>query len=553
MKGRMTGRKDSKVRLPGRIVEWVGGRAVDASPVSRHIGMEQAREAGRGVARTVVPVIALATTIGLSFHNEANGPYVTALAVMQVAIAVCAQFLMPFTRFCRVRYTSVAACFTAFTVYTFFISMGWGLLMTAASIGSSFAAQTTLLCIHVGVICVGGLTFAMIPRASLVYTLNVGALAQLHIFVSLGQPLWLLHGLVLLFSFMLAQAYMQMAGQFVARMRSDMERRDTERRMAEAERLEVERAAAAKLAARAERERDRERADAEREAAMLDLATRYEESVATLARQLDEAISALATVTGNISQINANARNRAQHVLDLAIGTTESVEAVASATGALKQAASNIAAEAHEQVAIGNAAREAGVNGLVSLSALAQQTSHIGEIVRLIQDLASQTGLLSLNATIEAARAGEAGRGFAVVAGEVKQLAAQTHGAVARIDEIIMGTRVKMEEADSAMRSVAETIGKVSARAGHIADAVTSQRQTTADISEAAARTVSASQQVRGSADEVARSAREADLLAEEIRTIMTSLRSKSDALRTTSNAFLASLRRGREEERPAA
>ena len=129
----------------------------------------------------------------------------------------------------------------------------------------------------------------------------------------------------------------------------------------------------------------------------------------------------------------------------------------------LNQAAADIKSEVDEQVAIGRVAREAGENGMTSLSALAQQTDSIGEIVRLIQDLAGQTGLLSLNATIEAARAGEAGRGFVVVANEVKILAAQTHGAVARIDEIIAGTRDKMTEADNAMRSVAETIGKISA------------------------------------------------------------------------------------------
>ena len=175
----------------------------------------------------------------------------------------------------------------------------------------------------------------------------------------------------------------------------------------------------------------------------------------------------------------------------------------------LNQAAADIKSEVDEQVAIGRVAREAGENGMTSLSALAQQTDSIGEIVRLIQDLAGQTGLLSLNATIEAARAGEAGRGFVVVANEVKILAAQTHGAVARIDEIIAGTRDKMTEADNAMRSVAETIGKISAGGGHIADAVTGQRQTTFEISEAAARTASASQQVRTTAEEVAHKSEE--------------------------------------------
>ena len=56
---------------------------------------------------------------------------------------------------------------------------------------------------------------------------------------------------------------------------------------------------------------------------------------------------------------------------------------------------------------------------------LEEAATKIGEVVELINDIASQTNLLALNATIEAARAGEAGKGFAVVATEVKSLADQ--------------------------------------------------------------------------------------------------------------------------------
>lgn len=71
---------------------------------------------------------------------------------------------------------------------------------------------------------------------------------------------------------------------------------------------------------------------------------------------------------------------------------------------------------------------------------------NIDNIANHINDVTSQTQLLSLNATIEAARAGEAGRGFSVVADEVRSLSSMTGVSADEIASLVKGTRQQMDE-----------------------------------------------------------------------------------------------------------
>src|SRR5208282_1352087 len=96
---------------------------------------------------------------------------------------------------------------------------------------------------------------------------------------------------------------------------------------------------------------------------------------------------------------------------------------------------------------IANDAVEAALRTTATMQGLSAAAQKIGDVLQLIQTIASQTNLLALNATIEAARAGEAGRGFAVVASEVKSLATQTAKATEEISSQINSIQGATREA----------------------------------------------------------------------------------------------------------
>ncbi|HJV45244.1 MAG TPA: methyl-accepting chemotaxis protein [Bacillota bacterium] len=90
---------------------------------------------------------------------------------------------------------------------------------------------------------------------------------------------------------------------------------------------------------------------------------------------------------------------------------------------------------------------------------LEQNAKEIGDISKLVGDIAQQTNLLALNASIEAARAGEHGKGFAVVAEEVRKLADQSSTAVQGINQLIGQIQ---QEVAQAVRQIGEQVRKAS-------------------------------------------------------------------------------------------
>jgi methyl-accepting chemotaxis protein len=162
---------------------------------------------------------------------------------------------------------------------------------------------------------------------------------------------------------------------------------------------------------------------------------------------------------------------------------TANVQTAAIAAEELSQSISEISRQlTHTSNVVELATHEARATDN-EIAGLAQGAQKIGDVVKLIRDIAGQTNLLALNATIEAARAGEAGRGFAVVASEVKSLAVQTAKATEDIASHILGVQNSTSGAVDATRQIASRMQEINQYTSAVAAAIEQQNAATGEIS----------------------------------------------------------------------
>ncbi|WP_069803539.1 methyl-accepting chemotaxis protein [Thermogemmatispora onikobensis] len=297
------------------------------------------------------------------------------------------------------------------------------------------------------------------------------------------------------------------------------------------------------------------------------------DTLGVLADSFNYMIEELAKVVGRVQSTAMQVTNATRRILDRAAElaqasemqvqqisqTTEAVEALAifiQNVARNAQLSHEAAQEALRNAQSGQDAVRQTIEGMMlirenvqetakKIKRLGERSNEIGEIVRIIEDIADQTNLLALNAAIQSAMAGEHGRGFAVVADEIRLLAERSTESTKRIATLVKSIQGDTYEAVVAMEDSTQEVVKGSQLADEagralnsIYSAVERQAQMIESIARAANEQTSVSEAVAVAMSQISEITRQTNAGTQEAAASVSYLAELADQLRASVSTF---------------
>lgn len=196
------------------------------------------------------------------------------------------------------------------------------------------------------------------------------------------------------------------------------------------------------------------------------------ENILTSILQVQQTLSiTLSQIVDVAQQVNLGADQMSQNAQSLAEGATDQAGAVEELTATITSVTENVVQSANTSITAYQEAKKAAEDAegstqeikelIAAMEHITETSKEIENIIGDIEDIASQTNLLSLNASIEAARAGEAGKGFAVVADQIGKLAADSAQSAVNTRDLIGKSLIEIENGNAITHRTALTLQNV--------------------------------------------------------------------------------------------
>ncbi|HET7680018.1 MAG TPA: PAS-domain containing protein [Xanthobacteraceae bacterium] len=266
----------------------------------------------------------------------------------------------------------------------------------------------------------------------------------------------------------------------------------------------------------------------------------FRERVESVLRTVGESASSMRSTATVLYQSSDETSQRAEGALKTSNEASANVSTAAGAADEMSSSIAEISRQLHKTADIVRTAVSEAEATNDEIAGLAAAAEKIGEVVKLIQNIAGQTNLLALNATIEAARAGDAGRGFAVVASEVKSLAVQTAKATEEIISHIAAVQGSTDGAVDAIRRIAERMRQINEYTSDVAASVEEQNAATGAISHNVASAAEGTKVIVGVLAQVAGSANGGRSSAQTMLATSEAVEDAAGKLRSEVESFLA-------------